>query len=174
MSRKSEDDGESVGYRKPPREHQFVKGVSGNPRGRPPKAERSLLPRQGRNDILAYSLKPVRVRTRDGEKEVPAIEALLQVLLSKGTSGHLPSIRLFMSLHEKAVREHYEVHRDGAYEQLEQLERAVQLSKEPVSRAMLDYLNGLRRQTRMLNAQTKIERKPVPDPCLQQDGSGTD
>jgi hypothetical protein len=150
MKKRTSGDGNRVGYGNPPKENQFRKGTSGNPRGRPPKQERSLIPRQVRNDVLEFSQKPVRVRTRKGEKEMPAVEALLQVLLAKATAGHLPSIRFFFGLYEKAVLEHYETHRDGAYEQLESLERAIQLSRVPVSMSTLDHLNHMRRQTRAL------------------------
>ena len=43
-----DDEGDhEVGYGKPPRRSQFVKGQSGNPRGRPPGAKN--LSRQSRN-----------------------------------------------------------------------------------------------------------------------------
>lgn len=145
------------GYGKPPKERQFRKGVSGNPRGRPPKQERSLIPRQVRNDILEYSLKPVRVRTRAGERELPAIDALMQVLLSKAASGHLPSIQYFFGLYQEAVLQHYEAHEEGAFEYLERLERAIQLSPQPISKSTLQHLNQMRRDTRALNPVRALE-----------------
>ena len=46
------DEPAKAGYGRPPIDGRFKKGTSGNPRGRPPKIERSLTPRQMRRDFL--------------------------------------------------------------------------------------------------------------------------
>lgn len=79
-----------------------------------------------------------------------AVEALLQVLVAKAASGHLPSLRYFFELYRSAIQEHYDEHSRGAFEQLEGLERIVQLSSEPVSKDLLIRLNGMRAATRIV------------------------
>lgn len=81
------------------------------------------------------------------------------MLLGKAASGHLPSIRYFFTLYHDAVRDHFEAHREGAYEYLETLERSVQLAEEPVSRELLQHLNRLRVYTRELDRAQASERR---------------
>ena len=139
-----------VGYRAPPKASRFKKGQSGNPRGRPRKQERSFMPRQVRNDVLVTAERLVGLNTREGPKKMPAAEALLQVVLARALSGHLPSIRYFYGLYQSAVREHSAAHYDRGYEMLEQLERGVQLASGPISPELLEHLNSMRRATRSI------------------------
>lgn len=158
--RRHREAGEVGGLLQSAGEHRFRKGQSGNPRDRPPKTERSLLPRQARNDILKLALKPVRTRTPNGEKMVPAVEALQSVLLAKAASGHLPSIRYFLGLYHAAIDQHFEAHRTGAYDILESLERGIQLATEPVSRELLEHVNRLRACTRVLDSSEVLPTPP--------------
>ena len=60
-----------VGYRKPPKQHQFKSGSSGNPRGRPPKVRRSNA------EIYAEMFGGDVTILRDGKQiEVPFLEAM--------------------------------------------------------------------------------------------------
>jgi hypothetical protein len=77
----------AVGYRKPPLEHRFKKGRSGNPAGRPRKAPKRKSPDGlsfGAQPANAYLLeeayRPVLVREGEQTIELPAIQAVFRAM----------------------------------------------------------------------------------------------
>lgn len=99
---------QKVGYKNPPRDGQFKPGVSGNPRGRPPKMERSFLPQQVILDILSITEGEVKIKTADGVTVIPAIQANLRRMMQRALEGHGPSMRFVHQIHEKAIQQNYE------------------------------------------------------------------
>ena len=57
-----------VGYRKPPAEHQYQKGQTGNPKGRPANQKQSTV------DVIELLGGNVKVRVKGTEKTMPAFE----------------------------------------------------------------------------------------------------
>lgn len=88
-----------VGYRKPPKSGQFKRGQSGNPKGRP-KGARSL-------DSMALSMLKERIliKTPEGMRKVPKIEALLMKQVEKASKGDAKALQTLLSLYESAVSE---------------------------------------------------------------------
>jgi hypothetical protein len=101
----------AVGYGRPPTEHRFKAGTSGNPRGRPPKPVRALMKSQLRRDIIKAGETTTRVRTAKGTKEMPVIEAVYLRLAQKALNGHGPSMRRLIDSYNQAVAEHDALHK---------------------------------------------------------------
>jgi hypothetical protein len=76
---------ESIGYGRPPKKHQFKRGQSGNPRGRP----------KGRkNELTIWTElldRKVKVRERGRERWITMLEALLRRFLEDALKGNVKS-----------------------------------------------------------------------------------
>jgi Family of unknown function (DUF5681) len=77
-----ENEADAVGYKRPPREHRFHPGQSGNPSGRPKGA------RNFRSELREELSEVVTVR--DGEREIRVSKqrALIKSLLSAAIDGN--------------------------------------------------------------------------------------
>lgn len=110
-SGKSANGDNLVGYGKPPAEHRFVPGRSGNPAGRPRKPRGASsgeagvrLGAQTRTSelILAEAYQPLKVRDGDGVTTLTATQAVLRGLLKNALSGSRLAQKDFLN-HVNAV-----------------------------------------------------------------------
>jgi hypothetical protein len=82
---------DKVGYRKPPKQTQFAKGKSGNPKGRP-KGSRNFA------TVLQDELKRRVPITEDGKrKKITKREATAKQLANKAASGDLKAIPIVLN-----------------------------------------------------------------------------
>ncbi|WP_018043907.1 DUF5681 domain-containing protein [Methylobacterium sp. 88A] len=83
-----------VGYGKPPADHRFRKGQSGNPRGRP-RGHSAPLGRRDLLDALTQAAREPITITKDGRTiRTTQIEALAQQLTRKAMQGDMKAAKL--------------------------------------------------------------------------------
>lgn len=81
-----------VGYGKPPKAHQFPKGHSGNPRGRP-KGSRNLV-----TDLNQALNETVDVVENGRRRKITKREAICRQLTNRSAGGDLAALRLLIPL----------------------------------------------------------------------------
>jgi hypothetical protein len=88
-----------VGYKKPPPQHRFTKGRSGNPLGRPKKPKTI-------NTLLDKVLKETVVVNENGRRRsIPKLEALVKQVVNKAAAGDFRLIKLLIELLREAKPE---------------------------------------------------------------------
>ena len=118
-------------YRKPPVAHQFKKGTSGNPNGRPrKKAVEASLGAFGGGIVdrfgamaLDEATRPVTVREGDEVSEIPAMQALIRTMFRAAAQGDTKAGRQLLEVIARA-----ESGRTGSA--LEMLEHAVKYKEK--------------------------------------------
>ena len=88
-----DDEGDhQVGYGKPPRHSRFVKGQSGNPRGRPPGAKNL-------ETLLNKALNELVIVTEDGgRRKISKREAIVTQLVNRSAKADYKAIQILLAM----------------------------------------------------------------------------
>lgn len=137
MSEEPENEikGYLVGYGKPPVEHRFKKGLSGNPHGRPKSKKPAKEPlrssdRPHQDMILDEAYRPVMVREGDQIIELPAIQAVLRAMGVSAMKGNRFAQKMLTELVSKVENEHHRIQ----YENMEAFTTYKQKWNEEIER----------------------------------------
>ncbi len=92
----------NVGYGKPPFEHRFQKGQSGNPRGRTRKDTRTLPPPAGLQEgFLNVANQPVTMTVDGRQITTTRLEAAVHRLSAEALKGNMRAMKLFLDYGHK-------------------------------------------------------------------------
>jgi hypothetical protein len=113
-----------IGYGKPPKQHQFKKGQSGNPRGRK-KQDKTI-----RSILRRISNEPITAKLPDGERRILALEFVLISLRNRAAKGDNRATSQFIDLFLMAfgIGEPDDIKHDLSQEDRELLRAALQAS----------------------------------------------
>lgn len=89
-----------VGYGKPPIEHQFQKGQSGNPRGRPKGAQKpnTLGDERLKDIILTEAYRTIKLVENGKQVTMTMVEAVVRSMAVNAAKGQLRAQKLFTQL----------------------------------------------------------------------------
>jgi len=97
-----------VGYGKPPRHSRFVKGRSGNPRGRP-RGAKSF------SALLSDKLnEPVTVAENGGHRKISKREAIVTQLVNRSAAADFRAIKILLDIMREIERQAEPVSREAA------------------------------------------------------------
>ena len=105
-----------IGYGKPPRATQFMKGQSGNPKGRP-KGTRNL-----KSDLLDELQERVLIREGTNSTQVSKQRAIIKRLIAKSINGDTRSMNIALNLMLRLLEPYFE---DDPGEPLGEQEREI-------------------------------------------------
>jgi hypothetical protein len=95
-----------VGYAKPPKKHQFKKGQSGNPRGRPPKEPPVRTLRNQRLEFFQAMEQQMTVNVGGKRRKMKASQVIDYRLVAKAAKGDHRAIKLAKDMYRDLTDEH--------------------------------------------------------------------
>ena len=96
MSEENMPDSYEVGYGKPPKDTQFKKGSSGNPKGRPKKTL------DFDQELLRQSRATVTINENGSRRRISKHELVIKQLIHKAISGNIPALRTYCDRYQIA------------------------------------------------------------------------
>jgi hypothetical protein len=88
---------EKIGYKNPPKQSQFKKGQSGNPKGRPLNKHTDCED-IFRGIILDDANEKITLTMNGKQQSISSFEAVVKSLKSKALSGQVPAVKQYLDL----------------------------------------------------------------------------
>lgn len=105
---------------------RFKKGTSGNPKGRPLKPRRALIPSQLRKDILQVADEEHELRTANGVRKVTKQQLIIIAISNGAAKGNPTCLRMWMKIFESALDQ-----RRAAYPTVQLIEMLLDEVEDP-------------------------------------------
>jgi hypothetical protein len=96
VSKKKTLGSNEVGYGKPPKNTQFQKGISGNPRGRPKKAP------DFDHQLIRESKSLMTINENGRRRRSSKHEVVIKQLMKQAMTGSTQASRIYFGLHQRA------------------------------------------------------------------------
>jgi Family of unknown function (DUF5681) len=97
VSQKKILDSYEVGYGKPPKNTQFQKGLSGNPRGRPKKSP------DFDHELIRESRSLITINDNGQRRRISKLQGIVKQLHNKALTGSIPAARIYFGLYREAL-----------------------------------------------------------------------
>jgi hypothetical protein len=97
MSERKTLDSYEVGYGKPPKNTQFRKGISGNPRGRPKRAPDFDI------ELLRESRSFININDNGQRRRISKLQGIVKQLTNKAMTGNIPAARIYFDLYQEGL-----------------------------------------------------------------------
>ena len=168
-----------VGYGKPPKSTRFVKGRSGNPKGRPKGAKNhtpALHEERFKTILMEEAYRPVKVTEGSKEITIPIAQAIVRSMAVNAVRGDQRSQKAFtdrVSWVEADNKAHYDEYAQAMLDYKFDWEREIERRKElglPIPELILhpdeitvDEETGLIKVTGTFNREEKERREKIKD-----------
>ena len=131
MSENNLSDNYEIGYGKPPRDNQFRKGVSGNPKGRPKK------PLDFDDDLLRESRRPIIINEHGRRRRISKHEAVIKQLTNQAMKGDRFAARTYLE-YRKVASDKAALLEEAQASELARRKNVKELSREELMQIVTD------------------------------------